>query len=664
MADDNKILIEIVLDDGSVQKGFLKVKNEGEKAAAGLESSFSRAFKVDGLADLNAGLMLVGETAKIIGKALKGAFDLALEGEALKKIDKQFEALAAQAGLPGEKLKAGLEAAAGGLVDNSELLKLANEQLVRLGVNSERLPEVFELARKASSVFGGTALERFEQISQAIATGQSRQLKSLGLNADLEESQNKFAKSLGLTSAELSEQQQQFVRLNAVLEAGNKRFGEIELTNNSLLATYQKLQSQLKDAGDNFALFINKSLGPDLQQSLGSAAAFVDRLNISFKETFLGVAPNSREQLKLLQNQLEEVSRFRNAGRVSVGPDPIKIAELRSQIDLLTASIKEEDEALRREIGTGKLSVAELEARKLKLEQLNQARNRSLQDENKLLGFQQQQFQTRIALDQQELQQATDQQEQLLALEQLTQDQLIALGAEADLKRNAIDLAYNDAKFSEKQTQDQLLINQEIATENQRTLIMQNAANERAKILNDEGQRWKVAQTQISQTIKNGMVAAISGGTQTLVTSLMKGQDALSAFGKFILSTFGDMSIQIGQIMISAALGMIALKGLDPTGLLIAGVGLVALGTLLKGIGGGGATESAGSGSFGGVQDTFNPNTGPLAQVEEQQRVANTDVQVVVNGDIFDSDATGSRIVDLINSAFDKQGVTVRQGFA
>ena len=51
---DQKIELEIVLDDGSVKRAFATVRKEAEDTG----DSFGNAFRVQGLADFKAGLDL------------------------------------------------------------------------------------------------------------------------------------------------------------------------------------------------------------------------------------------------------------------------------------------------------------------------------------------------------------------------------------------------------------------------------------------------------------------------------------------------------------------------------------------------------------------------------------------------------------------------------
>ena len=47
---------------------------------------------------------------------------------------------------------------------------------------------------------------------------------------------------------------------------------------------------------------------------------------------------------------------------------------------------------------------------------------------------------------------------------------------------------------------------------------------------------------------------------------------------------------------------------------------------------------------------------------EVEQREPYTNITVNVSGDILDSDETGSRIVNLINNAYDKEGIVINRG--
>jgi hypothetical protein len=159
---------------------------------------------------------------------------------------------------------------------------------------------------------------------------------------------------------------------------------------------------------------------------------------------------------------------------------------------------------------------------------------------------------------------------------------------------------------------------------------------------------------------------------------LINGGKAWNNFGSTVLGILGDLLINIGQSIIAAseAIKALALALSNPItgfiGGLIAGAALIALGGALKALAGANAGGSSGSFSpapaptFGGGVTDVGGRQATLPEIsnEDRERQARQDVQVVIHGDVLDSDETGLRIVDLINKAFDKQGVTVRRGYA
>jgi hypothetical protein len=102
----------------------------------------------------------------------------------------------------------------------------------------------------------------------------------------------------------------------------------------------------------------------------------------------------------------------------------------------------------------------------------------------------------------------------------------------------------------------------------------------------------------------------------------------------------------------------VALTTFNGFTLVAAGAALIVLGGALKALSGGVGSSNP---SAGGVNSS--PGSSEPTPTQDLTRAeANTSVQVVIQGDVLDSDETGSRIVDLINNAFDKKGVVINRG--
>ena len=141
----------------------------------------------------------------------------------------------------------------------------------------------------------------------------------------------------------------------------------------------------------------------------------------------------------------------------------------------------------------------------------------------------------------------------------------------------------------------------------------------------------------------------------------------MDAFAGVILNTIGDMAINIGKTLIGIGIGIDALKaslGSLTGGIAIAaGVALIASGALVKSFAGkltGAATSATASlGTGGGGVATNESPADVIEPTEVQNNQPQTAVTLNVQGDILDSDETGTRLVSLLNNAFDQKGVVL-----
>jgi hypothetical protein len=163
----------------------------------------------------------------------------------------------------------------------------------------------------------------------------------------------------------------------------------------------------------------------------------------------------------------------------------------------------------------------------------------------------------------------------------------------------------------------------------------------------------------ISGTLINGFTNAFAAMGKALVS----GGNALGEFGKQALSVIGSIAIQLGQFLVLAGLGFSVIPGFQASaGAVIAGAALIVLGGVLQALGAGGSTPAAGAGGAGAVATGGVTGPSPMTeQTPEQERAAaQTGVQVVVQGNIFDSRETGLQIAQIINDSFDLNGTIIR----
>ena len=163
----------------------------------------------------------------------------------------------------------------------------------------------------------------------------------------------------------------------------------------------------------------------------------------------------------------------------------------------------------------------------------------------------------------------------------------------------------------------------------------------------------KKAEFDIRTRLGNGISSAI----QATVGALQRGENAFAAFGRAVLGIFGDLAIQLGQFFIIQGIAVEALKSISGAAAIAAGSALVALGTLLKGISGGSGSVSGGSPSTPGTVGAPNDTFGEIDEDEEVER--STAVTVNVEGTVLDPIGTGTQIAELLRDVTDSNDIAV-----
>ena len=228
----------------------------------------------------------------------------------------------------------------------------------------------------------------------------------------------------------------------------------------------------------------------------------------------------------------------------------------------------------------------------------------------------------------------------------------------------AMELQRLAAENTALQTTEAVVTNVEFQKKSMEDFKMsvQQNTEEASKAVEGFNTTFTGASIDVGNNIKQTFGRVISAGIQHFTNGLMKGKMGMGDFAKSMASMLGDMAIQIGETLVLSGIGIQALFGLSGAAAVAAGAGLIALGSILKSFSGG-ESGAGGSTSIPSPVAGFDDSTamaGPLDDtfggdepeaIERQQQV-----QVVVEGSIFQTEETGKALVEILNNEFDSKG--------
>jgi hypothetical protein len=200
-----------------------------------------------------------------------------------------------------------------------------------------------------------------------------------------------------------------------------------------------------------------------------------------------------------------------------------------------------------------------------------------------------------------------------------------------------------------KEIEDQAALNSEVTFANIATAF---------EVL---AQKASVTAGGIARIFNNVLARGLGNAFQAVGAAIASGQNGLQAFADAIKATFADLASSIGDYYIKAGVARAAAGDPGAAAMIAAGAALKVFSGVLgaSGASGGGSTASGGGGSdfSGGSTPEF--SGGATEEQDLVQAEAQTAVSINVQGDILDSDETGTRIASVLSEAFGKQGVVL-----
>ena len=194
-------------------------------------------------------------------KVIKNATLLAARVETLGIVTKQ---LGSSQGMTEQQVRS-LERS---IVDQGITLQGSRQAFAMMIQSNVDLADATDLARLAQDtavIANVNSSEAFKQLTYVLQTGNVRMARTLGLNVQFGKAQQELAKTLGKTTAELTEQEIMQSRTNAVMKAGERIAGTytaaMGTSGKQLLSMDRQIEELSRIIGEGFLPALEKVVG-------------------------------------------------------------------------------------------------------------------------------------------------------------------------------------------------------------------------------------------------------------------------------------------------------------------------------------------------------------------------------------------------------------------
>ncbi len=642
----------------------LDIKEFTEKALSA-KGTIERIGDSKNLSGLVSGLLSAAPLLGVLGTAAmaaKAALDMTVEGENIKAVNQQFELLSKNAGVAGEELKTKLVGATKGLADDTDVLKSANEEIVKLGKNAERLPEIMELARKSTAVMGGELIDNFEKISNAVASGSTRQLRQLGLIIDADKAYRDYAKSLGVTVSMLSEEGRQRAILEAALRKGETAFKGLDENIKKNQVTMAQLGVVMNQTKEIIVKAFEEYAGPAVNRFFQKLKGTVEGWNTYLAATFGSGTEKYKAKLQLLSEAEEKIKKdqeeiakgwFTAEAKVNLQLHQVEANKLRKEVEML--KIAEEDarkaERMKSTREGGRQETIEtvvtgpVDTEKVK--------RQYTEFENDLLRIRQQRLDQEL-----ELAQSTED------VDRIMEEQKVA---RLEQLKNRIQQIELDEKLTKDQKRQIEMEETEIYTQREieaadrvadaKIAALERAANHAATTgeqlsagTEAYARRADKALTDVNARVTRSFDAVKNNAANAFMAMGSGAKSGSEAMKMFIYGALADIAEAEGKLLLASGIGHF-----NPVQIAEGGV-LLALAGYLRSQAGGksaGISEGGGGGGYGGGGAEGGR---PDAQAAEKKSVT-----IQVQGNYFETEQTKQRLTEMIRENTDATDFAYKQ---
>ena len=220
--------------------------SRGQKGVAGATSNTTKAFSKQ--RDLIGGGGFVAAYATIAANvfAITAAFDVLRRNAALRQLEEGLNQVGAAAGRNLPLVAERLQEITGYAIDSGQAMR-STALALSAGFSTKQLGDLAKVARGASIALGRDMGDALDRLVRGTAKIEPEILDELGIIVRLDDAVRDYAASIGTTANKLTTFQRSQAFLNATVEQGLKKFGDL----NEVVEpnAYDQLAASFKDLG-------------------------------------------------------------------------------------------------------------------------------------------------------------------------------------------------------------------------------------------------------------------------------------------------------------------------------------------------------------------------------------------------------------------------------
>lgn len=587
-----------------------------------LRFSSTTPFQIEGLAQATNTLLAFGFESQSVIPRLRALGDVAAgSGVPLQDLAFIFSQVRAEGKLTGERFR---QLGERGVVLNDALQSIIGPTKdVREEISKGRISfEQFEAAFNSLSASGGLFEGAIQKQSQTIG----------GALSNLQDNFTILQKSIGDTfGPSIIAGAQELAKIlnnfgEAIVKNGPELTRIFSTLTDALLVTPAKFWTDFfaGDANQNI-----NGLNKEIEQTNEQLRIAQEKLNnsdSSFFGNLLGGADQAKQDIAELNLKLIELEGRRE-----------------SLLQANAKSIASEENLVRslKEVAVATQDVAAAE----------NARNQARRDLGQIGLTQQQVAQERFDKDLEALRAAKE--TEAITEEEYRQRKLVREQQFNDQLRQL-----QDAEDQRRVDRNQQFLEDQVAAEEQAAESFKNVASG----FKASEREFASTSKSIGQSLRQGIGTSSANAFAAFGQSVQQGEATLQGFGQSLLGVFGSTLVQLGSGFILQGIAQ-SLAGFGSGGPLIAaGAALATFGGVLSSLSAGPTPSTSvpdsGGGGFSGGSLGF--DQGFTAPNEDEQVQQGPNINVTIEGNVLDSNESGLRILELINSAFETEGAVFK----